>query len=333
MIKHVFKYSMLLSIFFTPATTKAEDFYKYKTITLIIGSAPGGSINLYSREVARFLGNHIPGNPEIIVRNMPGANTLVAVRAIDTVHPKDGTVLTNFSESLISQALLQPEIVNVDFTKFNYVSAIESEPRLCYSYGPKGVKSWSEIQAGRTFTYGTSVTNSDVYVNGNILKKYFNAPINIIPGYIGSKALPVENGELDGDCLFYSSIPQNWITNNSVNFFLRFAQKKPSYIPDSAEFIGDFAKTDQQKKVLVLFELQHLLYRPIIVSKDVPADRVQILRESFISLMKDQAFHDALAKVKIVEVKPLDVVQAEQGVKKLLNMDKEVIDSVRSIIK
>lgn len=316
-----------------PATTKAEDFYKDKTITLIIGSAPGGTTNLYSREVARFLGDHIPGNPEIVVRNMPGANTLVAVRAIDTVHPKDGTVLTNFSEGLINQSLLQPEVVKIDFTKFNYISAVEPDTRICYSYGSKGVKSWSELLSGRSFTYGTTGVNADVYKYGNFLKNYFNASINVIIGYPNSKVVPIENGELDGDCAFHSSIPQNWITNNSVNFFLRFSQRKPSYIPDSAEFIGNFAKTDQQKKLLTLFELQQIVYRPIIVSKDVPEDRVQILRAAFVSLMNDTRFHESLAKVNIVEVKPLDIVETEQRVKQLLNMDKEVIEEIKELIK
>lgn len=324
---------MLLSILCTINTVKAEDFYRDKTITLIIGVPVGGSNNFYAREVGKFLPDHIPGNPKIVMKNMPAAGSIVAVKAVDTIHPKDGTVLTTFTESLISQALLQPENVDIDFTNFNYVSAIEPDPRICYSYGPKGVKSFRELQDKKSFTYGVSVSNSDAYVNGIILKKLFNANIEVIPGYKGSHAVPIESGELDGDCLFYSTIPPNWISSNSVNFFLRFSKRKPAYIPDSAEFIGDLAKTDQQKKVLALFELQSLIYRPIIVSKEVPEDRVEILRKAFISLMSDPRFHEALSQVNILDVKPLDVLEAEKSVKKLLSMDKNIVEDIKTLIK
>lgn len=325
---------LLLSIFYTFNGLKAqEDFYKDKTITIIIGVPVGGSNNLYAREIGKFLPDHIPGNPKILMKNMPAAGSVVAVKAVDTIHPKDGTVLTTFTESLISQALLQPENVDIDFTNFNYVSAIEPDPRICYSYGTNGIKVFSELQNTKSFTYGVSVSNSDAYVNGIILKKLFNANINIIPGYKGSHALPIEAGELDGDCLFYSTIPPNWLESNSVNFFLRFSKNKPSYIPDSAEYIGNLAKTEQQKRVLPLFELQSLIYRPIIVSKEVPKDRVDILRKAFISLMNDSRFHEALAKVNIIEVKPLDILEAEKNVKKLLSMDKAIIEEIKTLIK
>jgi tripartite-type tricarboxylate transporter receptor subunit TctC len=144
----------------------AEDFYKDKTVNIIVGFTPGGGYDAYGRQLARFMGEHIPGKPTLIVQNMPGAGSLQAVRALDATQPKDGTVMVIFNPGLIVQSLVQPDKVPVDFRKYVFVGVVTPDFRVCYGHGPQGVKSWEDMMSRKEFILGATGTGSGNYVNG-----------------------------------------------------------------------------------------------------------------------------------------------------------------------
>jgi len=159
---------MAASLFATPA--RAEDFYKGKTLDIVVGSTPSGSFDLISRTLARHMGRHIPGNPAIIVQNMPGAGSLTALFYVDANAPKDGTVLGVFLPGIITQSFVTPEKINLDLKKLAWVGIVSADnTRVCYGYGPQGVKSWDDLmQRGKDqpFIMGTTGTGASNYING-----------------------------------------------------------------------------------------------------------------------------------------------------------------------
>jgi tripartite-type tricarboxylate transporter receptor subunit TctC len=310
----------------------AEDFYKGKTVTITVGFSPGGGYDVNARQVARHLSKHIPGNPSVVVQNMPGAGSVTSVRYLDANAAKDGTVMTVFNPGLITQSVVEPEKVNLDFRKVAWVGVVTSDFRVCYGFGPNGVKSWDDMMKRKEFILGSTAKGSGNYINGAILRKVFNAPVRQILGFPGSaeQRIAIERGEVDGDCGSYSSIPVEWIRDGKAHPFVRFVEKKPAEIPDSAVFINTFAKTDDQKQLLDVLNGADVVGRPFVMSKQVPADRVAILRKAFNDTMKDPAFVAEMEKSQL-PLNPMTGEEAEGVVNKLMNVPTNVIAKAKEI--
>ena len=139
-VSFVFLNSLLFAL---PA--QAEDYFKGKTLTIVAGFSPAGGYDRYARNLQRYIGKHIPGKPIVIVQNMPGAGSLTSVRYLNLTAPKDGTVMTIFNPGLVTQSIVQPERVRIDFRKIAWVGVVTPDYRVCYGYGPKGIELGSTI--------------------------------------------------------------------------------------------------------------------------------------------------------------------------------------------
>ncbi len=311
---------------------QAQDFYKGKTLTIVVGFSPGGGYDVNARAVSRHISKHIPGNPSIIVQNMPSAGSMTSVRYLDATAPKDGTVVTVFNPGLITQSIVTPEKVNLDFRIIQWVGVVTSDYRVCYGFGPKGVTSWDDMMSRKEFILGATGKGSGNYINGATLRLVFNAPVRQILGFPGSaeQRIAIERGEVDGDCGSYSSIPVEWIRDGKAHPFVRFVDKKPAEIPDSAVFINTFAKTDEQKQLLDVLNGADVVGRPFVMSKQVPADRVAILRKAFNDTMKDPAFVAEMEKSQL-PLNPMTGEEAEGVVNKLMNVPTNVIAKAKEI--
>lgn len=311
---------------------QAQDFYKGKTLTIVVGFSPGGGYDVNARAVSRHIAKHIPGNPSIIVQNMPSAGSMTSVRYLDATAPKDGTVVTVFNPGLITQSIVTPEKVNLDFRIIQWVGVVTSDYRVCYGFGPKGVKSWDDMMSRKEFILGATGKGSGNYINGATLRLVFNAPVRQILGFPGSaeQRIAIERGEVDGDCGSYSSIPIEWIRDGKAHPFVRFVDKKPPEIPDSAVFINTFAKTDDQKQLLDVLNGADVVGRPFVMSKQVPADRVAILRKAFNDTMKDPAFVAEMEKSQL-PLNPLTGEEAEGVVSQLMKVPPSIIAKAKEI--
>jgi tripartite-type tricarboxylate transporter receptor subunit TctC len=312
---------------------QAQDFYKGKTFTIVVGFSPAGGFDNYARLLARHIGNHIPGKPTVIVQNMPGAGSLTSVRYLDLTAPKDGTVMTIFNPGLVTQSLVQPDRVNLDFRKFSWVGVVTPDFRVCYGYGPQGITSWDQLMhGGKQFIIGSTGKGSGNYINGATLRIVFHAPVKQVLGYPGSaeQRLAIEQGALDGDCGSYSSIPVDWINKGLAHLFVRFIEKRPAEIPQSAAFIGTFATSDEQKTLLRVLDGGDEVGRPFIMSKQVPADHLAIVRKAFDDTMTDPAFLADMAKEDL-PVHPLTGQEAEKIVGELVSAPPSVIAEAKPI--
>jgi tripartite-type tricarboxylate transporter receptor subunit TctC len=290
-----------------------DNFYQGKTITIVVGYSPGGGYDHYARLVAGHFGSHIAGKPNVIVQNMPGAASLNAVRYLGATAPKDGTVITIFDPGLITESFASPEKYKVRFDDFNWIGTLLRDVRICYAWGATGIKSWDDMMKRKQFLIGTTAKGSNAYVNGAILRKIFNAPVKQIAGYPGSneQRLALERGELEGNCGSWSAMPQDWVTHHKFNALVRFSTKRPADMPANVPYIGDLAKTKEQKDLIAILNASSELGRPFIVAKAVPDERVKQLRAAFKAMLADPAF---LAEAKKRNL-PLDPVSGEEAEK------------------
>jgi tripartite-type tricarboxylate transporter receptor subunit TctC len=294
-----------------PACAQDRPFYEGKTITIVVGYSPAGGYDFYARTLARHIGRHIPGNPNVIVANMPGAATLLAVRYLDTTAPADGTVVTMFDPGLITESIATPVTIKVKFSNYRWIGNMLRDIRLCYAWAATGIKNWQDMMARAQFLIGTTAKGSQAYVNGAILRKIFGAPVRQIAGYPGSaeQRLALERGELEGNCASWSSIPTDWIGEHKINPLVRFSPKRPADMPADVPYIVDLARTKAEKDLLTVLAAPGELGRPLILAKAVPAERVRLLRAAFTATLRDAAF---LADAQRQSL-PIDAVTGEEA--------------------
>jgi tripartite-type tricarboxylate transporter receptor subunit TctC len=303
--------TLLASAVFLASGAQAQaPYYQGKTVHLVVGFSTGGGYDTYARMLARHFGNHVPGKPNVIVENMPGAGSLKAVQWLDGPAPKDGTAITAFNPGLITQSLLEPEkMKNLDFRKFAWVGNIARDQRVCYLWHEKGVKSFDEFRKGK-WTFGTTGVGAANWVNQRTLQRVFDVNIKIITGYPGSpeQRLAVERGELDGDCGSWTSIPVDWRTNHQVVPIIKLSRQLPPDAPKDVPWANDVAKTDEDRAVLNVLNGAGEIGRPYITSKQVPAAQIAILRKAFDDTMKDKAFMADSEKLQL----PIDPMTAKE---------------------
>ena len=282
-------------------------------MTIVVGYSAGGGYDQYARLVARHVGRHIPGNPAVIVQNMPGAASMTAVRHLDANAPKDGTVVTTFDPGLILETIASPDLYKVKFSDNQWIGTLLRDIRVCYASAASGIKSWGEMMSRKEFLIGNTAKGSNAYVNGAILRKVFHAPVRQISGYPGSneQRLALERGELDGNCGSWSAIPQDWLVNRRINPLVRFSAKRPPDMPASVPYVADLATTQDQRDLLTILNASGELGRSFIVAKQVPGDRVKILRTAFEIMLKDDSFLAEAQKQNL----PLDPVTGEEAEK------------------
>jgi tripartite-type tricarboxylate transporter receptor subunit TctC len=315
-----------------PAFVQADDFYEGKTISIIVGFTAGGGYDTYARILSRFIPNHIPGRPTVVVRNQPGAGSLVALRALSMTQPKDGTVMGIFNPGLVTQSVIQPEQINLDFRKFAWIGIATPDFRICYGYGEKGVSSWDDLMRRKEFVMGGTGKGSGNYVNGATLRLIFNAPVKQVLGFPGSaeKRIAIERGELDGDCGDMSSIPADWLRNKKAHVFVRFTQELGPEVPQSARWIGEFATTQEQKDLLELLNGPDELGRSFLMSGEVPADRVAIIRKAFNETMKDPSLIAESEKLRS-PMQPMTAEDAERVIARIMSVSPAVVAKAKEI--
>jgi tripartite-type tricarboxylate transporter receptor subunit TctC len=313
------------------AATAQNDFYSGKTLTIVVGYSAGGGYDQYARTLARHFGRHIPGNPAIVVQNMPGAASLTSVRYLANTAPKDGTAITMFDPGLILESLAAPEKFNVKFSDYQWLGGMSREVTLCYAWHATGIKTFDDMLKRREFLIGLTARGSAVYANGAVLRKMFNAPIRQIAGYPGSneQRLAVERGELEGACASWSAIPQDWIVNRKINVLARFGPIRPPDMPE-APYVNDLAQTQEQKHILDILNAPGQLGRPFIMAKEAPPERVRVLTTAFAETLKDPALL-AEAQKQSLPIELFSAEESEKIIQTIYAASPELIRKVRDV--
>jgi tripartite-type tricarboxylate transporter receptor subunit TctC len=269
-----------------------EDFYKGKTVNVVIGYSVGGGYDLYGRAVAKHIGKHIPGNPTVVPQNMPGAGSLKAVEYLYGVAPKDGSVIGTFGRSLPLAPLF--EGAKFDANKLEWIGSVTHDTSLCLAWHESRIKKWDDLKTGE-FTAGGEGKGSDPDQFAILLKNLFGFPIKLVSGYPGTAeiTLAMERRELDGLCgISLSTLRarhKHWIDDKKVTILVQAALEKNPALPD-VPMLLDFATSDTQKQVLRLILSAQSMARPFAMPPGTPSDRVDAIRQAFTATLADKEF-------------------------------------------
>jgi tripartite-type tricarboxylate transporter receptor subunit TctC len=323
---------MLLGIG-TASSQGVEDFYKGKTVRIIVGNSAGGGTDLNARMLARYMGKYIPGNPRFVVENMPGASSMKSVQYLDNGAPTDGTVITAFNPGLLTESLTKPDQVPVRLTNFAWIGSLSQEIRVCYVRKELGISTFEEVLKYPEINYGETGKGSASYVDSAILKDFFGVKIKSILGYGGGadRKIAIERGELDGECTSFSSVPFEWVQNGKAKVYLRSSKIISPGISNDTPYITDLVTDPKKKEIIEFLHSSAYLGRPYIASKAVPADRVAALRKAFDAAIKDPEMIAEAAKLQLPIEGPLSGEEAAKYVAELYKSSPEVIAAARKI--
>jgi tripartite-type tricarboxylate transporter receptor subunit TctC len=288
------------------------DFYKGKQINWILSAGAGGGYATYAHAFAQFFSEHIPGNPTIVIQNMPGAGGIKAMNYLMNVAPKDGTTIGLVHSSVPFAPLYGLEGATFDPRKMNWLGSINTASGICVAWHTSGIKTWDDLMT-KEYVVGTSGAGSQMETLPNMLKHLFGAKIKIISGYKGGNDvfLAMERGEVMGRCggliASMSSTRPDWLPQKKVNIPIQFALKRNSRFPD-VPAISEYAKDERTKQILALVFSPQAMDRPVLLPPGTPKDKVDALRKAFKEAVEDPRFI-AEAKKQKLEV---DYVSGEE---------------------
>jgi len=313
--------AFVLAVAFTGSAQAqtAEEFYKGKTVNLVIGFSVGGGYDLYARHLARFMGKHIPGSPSIVPQNMPGAGSLKAANFIYTAAPKDGSAFGTFSRTTGINPLLESG-AKFDGTKFSWLGSVTDDVSTCVVWHTSPVKNWNDFLT-KPSTFGGQGPSSEPDIFARLYKNVFGAPIKLVPGYPGTNeiTLAMERGEVDGLCgLSWSTIKTRhaaWLRDKKVTILVQAAFKKEPEIDAGVPLVMDMTKDKEKLQILKLILAAQQMARPFAAPPGIPAERHAALVAAFDATMKDPDYLADAKKLNMdvnpVSAKALDTLLAE----------------------
>jgi tripartite-type tricarboxylate transporter receptor subunit TctC len=310
-----------------PAVAQAQDPFAGKQIILLCGAAVGGGYDLLARLMARHFGRLIPGNPTVIVQNMPAAGSLAAANYIYNTAPRDGTVIALIQRSLLFTKLTNPAGTRFELDKLNWLGSLASEVGLSLAWATAPVQTMQELLS-KELIVGAH-TGVDPETTPRLYNAFLGTKFKIITGYSGTAdiGLAMERGEVQGigDWSWSSLKKQkpDWIREHKVTILTQGALKKDPELPDVPMAI-DFAKADMARKVLTLYFTQKTIARPIIAPPGIAADRLNALRTAFAALATDKEFL-ADAERSDLEVSPIAGPATDQIIAQLAATSPDVL--------
>lgn len=310
-----------------------EQFYKGKNIDLAIGYPPGGSNDLYARLLAAHLGKHIPGNPQIVPRNMPGAGSFLAVNWMTSVAPKDGTAIAIGAPTLAIDEKLGTQGVRYKTSQFNWLGRISPLVNIVMIWKTSPVKTIEQAMKTEVTLSGTGA-GSTVSVYPTVMNNMFGTKFKLVMGYKGSNEamLAVERGEVEGHSTAWEALKTahpNWVKDGDVVLPVQFALKRIAELPNVPTAL-EFAKTDEQKRVLSAILAATEVGISFFTTPGVPSDRVAALRKAFTDTMADPEFKADIAKVR-VGLDPLDGEELQKLVAEVSDLPADLTEKVKKV--
>ncbi len=318
-----------------------SDFYKGKQVSMIIGYGPGGGYDTYARVIAQHMGKYIPGNPTIVVQNMPGAGSLKAANYIYNVAPKDGTAMGIFARNMPLLGLLKTD-QNVQFDPRKYTwlgssSSFGNDAYLLLVRKDATVKSVADARkaGGPPLLLGSTAEGTSSDAMPTVLRDMLGFNIKLITGYTdsGQLFLAMERGEIEGRTVGLSAVRANkpdWIKPDGMMQVLVVFGRGTRY-PDfpNAPTARELAKSDKDRALIEVLELPYTLSRPFVAPPDVPADRAKALQEAFMATHKDPDYLKDAARLGI-DVSPINGAEV---LKLIDNISKLPPDQLKSVEK
>jgi len=311
-----------------------DDFYRGKTIDLIIGYSPGATYDLYARLVARHLGEHIPGNPRILPRNLPGSGSRIAVNYVYKAGPQDGTVLGTADQSLPVERVMGDKLLIVDVNRLNWIGNPVVSNNTTVAWSASGVRSIDDVKAREVTVGATGASTSSQYPRA--MNALIGTKFKVVLGYPGANDinLAMERGEVaakgsDSWAAWKATRP-DWLAQKKINVLVQIGLRKDPEIGD-VPLMMDLARTPGDREVLKLLSVSVGIGRPLFAGPDVPAARVALLRKAFDETMIDPAFLKD-AQDEHLDISPVSGLDLQALVEGVTATPRDIADRLLGII-
>jgi len=331
------------ALFFTSALIAASipvaradqlaDFYSGKAISLIVSTGVGGGVDTNARLVAKHFGNHLPGKPSIVVKNMTGAGHLQATNYLYMQAPKDGTHMGAILPAFVGYQILDGRGSQYDTRNFNFLGSSDVENANLYTWSKLGIKKIEEVKE-RQVLMGATGAGSYTMLYPTILNNLQGYKFKMVSGYKSTNEihLAMERGEVSGRAgNFFSSLKaQNpdWLAEKKIDILLQIGEKRDPEWPQ-VPLLTDLAVNEEQRLIFKLFSAEIALGRVFITTPGVPADRLQALRLAFEKTMQDPGFNADIRAAEM-QVRPLTHQQAKNLADEIINMPTELVAKAKA---
>jgi tripartite-type tricarboxylate transporter receptor subunit TctC len=336
--------AFLLALAFAPAAhaDAVSDFYKGKQVTLMVGYGPGGGYDIYARLLAQYLGRHIPGSPNVIVQNMPGAGSLRAANYIYVTAPKDGTQIATFSRDMPLMGLLGANSnVQFDPRKFTWLGSPSSygdDAYLLWVRKDATVKTIAEAlrPGGPPLIIGGTAegsTGNDIPI---LMRDTIGLNVKLISGYPDGNAIfmATDRKEVEGRFVGLSAVnsskPEWKRPDGGMHVLMQFARTTRHADYPDIPTARELARDDRARALIEIAEMPYTLSRPFVAPPDIPADRAKALQQAFMDVNKDADYLAAARKLQ-VDISPIDGVVVHDIIERLSKSPPELLDYIRKM--
>ena len=327
--------SFLAAAMATPAPAQTPPDLAGKQVTVLIGFGTGSGYDTWGRLVARHIGKHLPGKPNAIPQNMPGAGSFVATNNIYSVAPKDGSVIAIIARDAALGPLSGAPGARFDATKLIWVGTPTTETNVCLIFHTAKAKTIDDLYKMEVIL-GDTGPGTGTYVYPKALNGLLGTKFKLITGFPASSDvfLAIDRGEVDGMCESLDSAQSkrpDWVKEKKIKFLFQGGAAPNPEIPD-VPFINDLAKTDAQRQALSYLYAGQGIGRPFIAPPGLTPDRVKMLRDAFNATMQDAEFKADVTKAKLL-LAPVTGEVLTERIAKIYATPREIIDQIAQLIK
>jgi tripartite-type tricarboxylate transporter receptor subunit TctC len=318
----------------TCAAADVVDFYRGKNLRTLVGYGPGAGYDVYARLLGRHLTKHLPGQPVVVIQNMPGAASLTMTNYMYNVAPRDGTAIGLPARGLFIEPLFGNENAKFEARKFTWIGSMSRDAALCFSWHTSGIATIDDAKK-REVLVGSSGVNGSSHQFPMLVNALLGTKFKPLLGYVDSAGvgLAMERGELEGYCSFtwgsIKSARPKWIEQKQINILLQLTLRKHRELAD-IPLAMELAKDEPSRQAFTLVFGDQEMGRPVVAPPDVPPDRVAALRQAFNATMLDQEFLADASRMAI-DIDPIDGKAVEQVLARLYATPKDVIERVAAI--
>ena len=321
---------------FAPAVAQTPaDFYRGKTVSISVGFGPGGGYDRHARTLARHIGKYLPGNPAVVVKNVPGAAGLVLANALYFTAPKDGTEFGTFNRTLPLDPLLDNPQARFDPLKFLWLGSTSNEINTCVAWHTAPATNIEDLKTRELLVAGTG-PNADAVMYPKLLNAITGTKFKIVQGYKGSadSLLAMESGEVQGFCAWgwvtMGVERPDWVRDRKTIPLVQFGLKKHPDHPETPLAI-DLAKTEEDRQAIELVVSPLLFARPFAAPPGLPPERAAALRTAFDATVRDPDFLSEANKQKL-EPELVTGAEIDATLARLYKTPKAVVERVKAAL-
>src|SRR5215208_5054824 len=322
-----------------PSAQPAADFYRGKTIEFALGSAAAGGYDVAARTIAVHMPRHIPGNPAIVVRNMPGATGLIMTNYLYNVAKRDGTVMGMPTSNVPLEPrlkLISPDGSNAKFdvARMNWIGTPLQEPQVTWVWHTAPAKNVDDLKTN-TILMGATTASADNSVLPLLVNALLGTKMQIVAGYQGQNEINIaaERGEVQGNNTGVSNLTVNkadWMRDNKVRILLQYGNERLPMLKD-VPTVSELASTEEDRALLRFYALKFAMARPLVAPPDIPPDRIAVLNDAFEATMKDPQYLADAARIGL-DTNWLGSTGLKGLVQQIQETPQPVVDRLRELL-